>query len=119
MPAQGLLVLKIISCKSSTIANFSRISASGELEDFFSIERSGLEPKTCKCREKDRDELATTFMKNNVKQIDGTRKFEIKLPWVISPENLPNNYDYALKRFLSLEAQFKNRTHGWKYIVIR
>ncbi|XP_064647447.1 uncharacterized protein LOC135500130 [Lineus longissimus] len=41
-------------------------------------------------------------------------KYQIGLPWVKSLENLPNNYAYAVKCLLNLEAQFKKKAREWE-----
>lgn len=37
-----------------------------------------------------------------------------RLPWKRSPEELPDNYDYAVKRQKSLENQFRDRPNEWE-----
>ena len=98
---------------TNAVVNFTQVSAISDIQDFLGIERVGVEPRHCKCVTEEEDHLATQTMKESVVQLDdGT--YQIRLPWRKSPQSLPNNYDYAVKRFLSLEKQFQNKPHEWE-----
>ena len=97
---------------TNAVVNFTQVSAISDIQDFLGIERVGMEPRHCKCVTEEEDHLATQTMKESVVQLDdGT--YQIRLPWRKSPQSLPNNYDYAVKCFLSLEKQFQNKPHEW------
>ncbi|XP_064629280.1 uncharacterized protein LOC135488570 [Lineus longissimus] len=98
---------------ANAVVNFSLVSAVGELEDFLGVDCSGLEPRRCKCRAEDQDKLATESMEKSVTRFENG-KYQIGLPWVKSSENPPNNYAYAVKRLLNLEAQFKKKAREWE-----
>ena len=96
--------------RCNALVNFTQVSALSEIEDFVGIERMGLEPKRCRCATEDQDKVATDSMQQSVTQLDdGT--YQIGLPWKKSPQELPDNYTYAVNRFLNLEKQFKNKPH--------
>ena len=98
---------------SNALLNYVQICHAGELEEFLGIERMGLEPTHCKCAEDQRDKEATDLMQQSVTQLqDGT--YRISLPWKKSPDDLPNNYTYAVNRLINLEKQFRNRPDEWE-----
>ena len=93
--------------------NYVNVSAIGPVEDFLGLENAGLEPKRCKCASESLDRGAIKLMEESVVQHqDGS--YEIQLPWKKSPEELPDNYHYAVRRLEGLERQFKDRPDEWK-----
>ncbi|PIK54720.1 hypothetical protein BSL78_08366 [Apostichopus japonicus] len=101
------------SAGSATLSNYVNVSAIGPIEEFIGLETVGLEPKKCKCSSDLLNKGATEAMQQSVSQLsDGS--YEIQLPWKKSPDDLPDNYDYAVKRLRSLENQFKNREVEWE-----
>ncbi|XP_014675991.1 PREDICTED: uncharacterized protein LOC106815968 [Priapulus caudatus] len=93
--------------------HFTQVTAISEIEDFLGIDRVGIEPRRCKCTMEDQDKIANDSMQQSVTRLeDGT--YQISLPWRKSPQGLPNNHDYAVKRFLNLEKQFKNKPRQWE-----
>ncbi|XP_063962448.1 uncharacterized protein LOC135155912 [Lytechinus pictus] len=100
------------STSSTSLLNYINVSAIGPLEEFIGLETVGLEPKKCKCSSDVLDKEATEAMQRSVTQLsDGS--YEVRLPWRKSPDDLPDNYNYAVKRLRSLENQFKNRHEDW------
>ncbi len=99
--------------KANAAINFIQMAAVSEIEEFLGIENAGLGPRPCKCISKTQDQLATERMEKSVTRLDDG-SYQIGLPWKKSPETLPNNYDYAVKRFLNLEQQFKNKPYEWQ-----
>ncbi|XP_071950886.1 uncharacterized protein [Antedon mediterranea] len=98
---------------TSALFNYVNVSAVGPMEDFLGIETMGLEPKKCKCSEHLTNRKATEAIDQSVKQLpNGT--YEIRLPWKRAPNDLPDNYGYAVKRLKSLEKQFENRSIEWE-----
>ena len=90
-----------------SMINYLQVS---KLEEFLGVEEMGLNPRRCFCNKDDKD--ATVLMEKSVTQLDnGT--YQVSLPWIKSPEKLPDNYDYAAKRFFCLEKQFVNRPSDW------
>ncbi|XP_063971215.1 uncharacterized protein LOC135157940 [Lytechinus pictus] len=97
---------------TAPLLNYVNVVASGSLEEFIGLETAGLEPRKCKCISDD-EKGATESMMKSVNQLpDGS--YEIRLPWKRSPEGLPDNYEYAVKRQKSLENQFRNRPKEWE-----
>ena len=97
---------------TNAIVHFIQVAATGEIEEFLAIERAGLEPKRCKCDMQAENNRATETMKQSLTKLeDGA--YQINLPWKKMPTDLPNNYEYALKQFLNLERQFKNKSQEW------
>ena len=102
----------VSTCNTCTTVNFNKIAAVSELEEFLGIENSVLKPKNCVCAQERENRQATEKMQRSLKlSEDGV--YEITLPWK-KPPILPNNYDYALKRFISLEKQYKNKPKEWE-----
>ncbi|XP_022111565.1 uncharacterized protein LOC110990769 [Acanthaster planci] len=100
------------SASSAMLVNYVNVSATGPLEEFLALEAAGLEPKRCRCSADLIDKNATEAMQQSVFQLpDGS--YENRLPWKKPPDDLPNNYDYAVKRLKSLENQFRNRPEEW------
>lgn len=100
------------SPSSTPLVNYLNVSAIGPLEEFIGLETAGLEPKRCKCTSDFLDKGAIEAMEESVTQRqDGS--YEIRLPWKRSPEELPDNYCYAVKRLNGLERQFKDRPDDW------
>ncbi|XP_064635219.1 uncharacterized protein LOC135492601 [Lineus longissimus] len=98
---------------NSVSVNHAQLMATSDIEQFLGIVTSVLEPKPCKCALDVENRLATEKMERSLRQTeDGA--YEISLPWKKSPENLPNNYDYAMKRLVNLEKQFKNKPQEWE-----
>ncbi|XP_064642828.1 uncharacterized protein LOC135497063 [Lineus longissimus] len=96
--------------------NFTLITPSSELEEFLGIASSPLVPKYCRCAAEREDKHATEFMKDSLSQLnDGT--YKVSLPWRKPPTALPNNYDYAKKRLLNLEKQFKLKPREWEVYI--
>nr|XP_054775061.1 uncharacterized protein LOC129283252 [Lytechinus pictus] len=96
---------------TAPLLNYVNVVASGSLEEFIGLETAGLEPRKCKCISDEKG--ATESMMKSVNQLpDGS--YEIRLPWKRSPEGLPDNYEYAVKRQKSLENQFRNRPKEWE-----
>ncbi|XP_071948926.1 uncharacterized protein [Antedon mediterranea] len=98
---------------TSALFNYVNVSAVGPMEDFLGIETMGLEPKKSKCSEHLTNRKATEAIDQSVKQLpNGT--YEIRLPWKRAPNDLPDNYGYAVKRLKSIEKQFENRSIEWE-----
>ena len=98
---------------STQMSNYINVSAIGPLEEFIGLETVGLQPRKCKCSSEISDRGATEAMQQSVRQQpDGS--YEVQLPWKRSPEDLPDNYAYAVKRLKSLENQFKDRPKEWE-----
>ena len=90
------------SASSTCLLNYVNVSAIGPIEEFIGLESVGLEPRRCKCSIDLLNEGATKAMEQSVTQLpDGS--YEIQLPWKKSPEDLPDNYVFAVKRQKSLE----------------
>ena len=90
------------SASSTCLLNYVNVSAIGPIEEFIGLESVGLEPRRCKCSTDLLNEGATKAMEQSVTQLpDGS--YEIQLPWKKSPEDLPDNYVFAVKRQKSLE----------------
>ncbi|XP_011670916.2 uncharacterized protein LOC100893156 [Strongylocentrotus purpuratus] len=99
------------AANAAPLLNYVSVAASGSLEEFIGLETAGLEPRKCKCFSD--DEKETESMQKSVTQLpDGS--YEVRLPWKRSPEELPDNYDYAVKRQKSLENQFRDRPNEWE-----
>ena len=97
----------------NTAVNFTQVTAISEIEDFLGIERMGIEPKHCKCAEEKLNRNATNSMQQSIIRLeDGA--YQLGLPWRKPPHDLPNNYDYALRRFLNLEKRFAHRPKDWE-----
>ena len=100
------------AANSTPFINYINVTASGSLEEFLGLETAGLEPIRCKCLS-DEEKTATDSMHKSVTQLpDGS--YEVHLPWKQSPDGLPDNYDYAVKRQKSLENQFRHRPEEWE-----
>ena len=101
------------SPSSTPLVNYVNVSAIGPLEEFIGLETAGLEPKKCKCTSEFLDRGAIEAMEQSVTQReDGS--YEIQLPWKKSPEELPDNYSFAVKRLNGLERQFRDRPDEWR-----
>lgn len=98
--------------QGNAVIHYLNVVAVSELEEFLGLESSGLAAKPCKCYEEETNRNATISMQRSIKQLrDGT--YEIGLPWTKSPEELPNNFEYAVKRLKNLESQFKDKPVEW------
>lgn len=93
--------------------NFIQVTTAGELEDFLGLEKVGLEPKHCKCYIETENKRATESMRQSLTKLDNGG-YQVALPWKKPPTDLPNNYDFAMRRFLNLEKQFLNRPSDWE-----
>eukprot|EP00057_Strongylocentrotus_purpuratus_P005403 XP_003730892.1 PREDICTED: uncharacterized protein LOC100888831 [Strongylocentrotus purpuratus] len=101
------------SSSTSRLSNYVNVSAIGPIEEFIGLETMGLEPKRCRCSSDLLDRNATEIMQQSMSQLpDGA--YEVALPWRKSPENIPDNYEYAVKRQKHLEKQFANKPEKWE-----
>nr|XP_054771582.1 uncharacterized protein LOC129279496 [Lytechinus pictus] len=98
---------------ANPLLNYLNISATGPVEEFMGLETVGLEPRRCHCADEVLNKSATESMQKSVTQLpDGS--YQIDLPWKKQPDDLPDNYLYAVKRLRSLEHQFANRQEEWE-----
>ena len=87
------------SASSASLLNYVNVPAIGPIEEFIGLETVGLEPNRCKCSSNLLNKGATEAMQQSVTQLpDGS--YEIQLPWKKSPDDLPDNYIYAVKRLI-------------------
>ena len=101
------------SCGTTPLLNYLNVSAIGPVEEFIGLETMGLEPKRCKCSSDLLDRNATDIMQQSMSQLPNGA-YEVALPWKRSPEDLPDNYEYAVKRQKHLEKQFAKRPDEWE-----
>ncbi|XP_072170561.1 uncharacterized protein [Diadema setosum] len=96
----------------TALLNYVNVSAIGPLEEFLGLETAALQPRRCKCSTEILNRGATETMEQSVSQRqDGS--YKVRLPWKNSPDSLPDNYDYAVKRLHGLESQFRDRPEEW------
>ncbi|XP_071509981.1 uncharacterized protein [Diadema antillarum] len=96
----------------TALLNYVNVSAIGPLEEFLGLETVALQPRRCKCSTEILNRGATKTMEQSVSQRqDGS--YEVRLPWKKSPDSLPDNYNYAVKRLHGLESQFRDRPEEW------
>ena len=95
------------------ILNYLNIAATGPLEELIGLETAGLEPRRCHCSEEALNKSATELMQKSVIQLP-EGEYQVALPWKKAPDDLPDNYTYAVKRLKSLEHQFANRPEEWE-----
>ncbi|XP_064643562.1 uncharacterized protein LOC135497661 [Lineus longissimus] len=98
--------------RTNAVTNFTLVTATSEIEDFLGIEHLGIAPKRCKCAVDEENRVATEKMQRSLTVLDnGT--YQISLPWKRPPSDLPNNYEYAVKRLQNLEKQFRKKPNEW------
>ena len=83
--------------RAKEVVNFTQMSAISDVEYFV-----GIEPRYCKCVTEEQTMKESVGQQNN-----GT--YQSRLPWRKSPQCLPNNYDYTVKRLVTPEIQSKNK----------
>ena len=92
--------------RAKAVVNFTQMSAISDVEYFV-----GIEPRYCKCVTEEQTMKESVGQQNN-----GT--YQSRLPWRKSPQCLPNNYDYAVKRLVTLEIQSRNKPSPTEEIVV-
>jgi hypothetical protein len=92
---------------TNAVTNFTLVSATSELEDFLGIE------KRCKCAMDEENRADTETMQQSLTMLE-SGAHQINLPWKKPPAELLNNYEYAAKRLVKLEKQFRNKPHQWE-----
>ena len=92
--------------RAKAVVNFTQMSAISDVEYFV-----GIEPRYCKCVTEEQTMKESVGQQNN-----GT--YQSRLPWRKSPQCLPNNYDYAVKRLVTPEIQSKNKPSPTEEIVV-
>ena len=101
------------SAGSTSLLNYVNVSAIGSLEEYIGLETAGLEPRRCQCTADLQEKSATVTMEESVTRLaDGS--YQIGLPWKRSPDDLPDNFQYAVKRQMCLEKQFAEKPEDWE-----
>ena len=97
----------IVRYGTSSLLNYVNVTASGSLEEFIGLEGCRSPCRKCKCSSDEN-------MQESITQLPGG-SYEIRLPWKRPPDDdLPDNHGYAVKRQVSLENQFRDRSDEWE-----
>ena len=84
--------------------NYIQIKEEVDMWRFLEAEIAGVN-KECPCQKKSDEEVKYEQVMDNAWSRDEAGRFQVKLPWKIDPNTLPNNKSQALQRDVNLRTQ--------------